>query len=124
MHTHTHSQLSLLQASLTQSEGKIGSLEAALTTSREHSQRLEEQLSAAEEKQLALEQSRGVLESVGAERLSTITALQSEVEAGRVRERLVQEMKEQLSALEQLLRALQDEVSCEREGEKTTVATR
>lgn len=62
------------------------------------------------EKQLALEQSRSVLESVGAERLGLITSLQSEVEAGRVREGQMAEMREKLATLEQLLCSLQDEV--------------
>ena len=95
---------------MTESESKTRSLEALLSESRDHSQRLEAELTTAEEKQLALEQSRAVLESVGAERLTSITSLQAEVEVGRVREGQVREMREKLSTLERLLHSLQDEV--------------
>ena len=57
-----------------------------------------------------MEQSRGVLESVGAERLATITLLQSEVEAGRVRGEQVKIMADKLATLEKLLLMLQEEV--------------
>ena len=57
-----------------------------------------------------MEQSRAVLESVGAERLATITLLQSEVESGRVRGEQVRVMREKLGTLEELLMNLQEEV--------------
>lgn len=103
-------QLAQLQDSVAESDSRVQSLEAVLAESRQHSQHLEEELTAAEEKQIALEQSRSVLESVGAERLGLITSLQSEVEAGRVREGQMAEMREKLATLEQLLCSLQDEV--------------
>ena len=68
-------------------------------------------MAAAEEKQLSLEQSKTILESVGAERLSDITELQSQLEEMRVRDSLVRELKEQLACLEEQLHRLEEEVS-------------
>ena len=100
-----------LRASEADSSAQLSSLEALLAESRDHTHQLEAELSAAEEKQLALEQSRAVLESVGAERLATITLLQSEVEAARVREEQVKVMADKLATLEKLLLTLQEEVA-------------
>lgn len=99
-----------LRASEADSSAQLSSLEALLAESRDHTHQLEAELTAAEEKQLALEQSRAVLESVGAERLVTITLLQSEVEAARVREEQVKVMADKLATLEKLLLTLQEEV--------------
>lgn len=71
---------------------------------------MEAELAADEEKQLSLEQSKAILESVGAERLSEITELQSQLEEMRVRDGLVRELKEQLASLEEQLRRLEEEV--------------
>ena len=103
-------QIDLLRATNAEITSKLSSLEALLAENDDRRHHLQDELAAAEEKQLALEQSRAVLESVGAERLATITLLQSEVEAGRVREEQVGVMAEKLSTLEQLLRTLQEEV--------------
>ena len=89
---------------------KLASLESLLSETRNHAHQLEAELAEAEERQLAMEQSRAVLESVGAERLATITLLQSEVESGRVRGEQVRVMREKLGTLEELLMNLQEEV--------------
>ena len=58
------------------------------------------------------EHSKSVVESVSSERLNEITHLHKQLEEERVRDGLVNELKEQVASLENQLASLQDKVLC------------
>ena len=108
---HTHTQLSVLQSSLTESEERCSAIAKELAASREHCEVLEAQLATTQDTLLDLEHSQMVAESTGSERLAQITQLHHRLEEQEVREGLVRELRERVQSLEEQLGRLESEVS-------------